>query len=42
MANTFQGVDDQSGLIEEVLEPGGRLIVVNWQDRARETTTVGS
>jgi protein-L-isoaspartate O-methyltransferase len=44
VANTFHGVDDQSGLVEqavEVIESGGRLIVVNWHERPRETTTVG-
>lgn len=45
VANTFHGVDDQSGLIEQAfqaIEPGGNLIVVNWYDRPRETTTVGT
>ncbi len=45
VANTFHGVGDQSGLVErafEAIESGGRLIVVNWHERPRETTTVGS
>jgi protein-L-isoaspartate O-methyltransferase len=44
VANTFHGVDDQPDFVEqavEVIESGGRLIVVNWHDRPRETTTVG-
>ncbi len=44
VANTFHGVDDQSGLVEQAfdaIESGGRLIVVNWHERPRETTTVG-
>ncbi|QLH76644.1 class I SAM-dependent methyltransferase [Halosimplex rubrum] len=44
VANTFHGVDDQAGLVEqafEAIESGGRLIVVNWHERPRETTTVG-
>jgi SAM-dependent methyltransferase len=43
IANTFHGVDDQRGLIEqaaEALAPGGRLIVINWRDTPREATTV--
>ena len=43
VANTFHGVDDQPGLVEQAfdaIEPGGRLVVVNWHDRPRETTTV--
>jgi len=43
VANTFHGVDDRSGLVEQAfdaIEPGGRLVVVNWHDRPRETTTV--
>ncbi len=45
VANTFHGVDDQSGLVEQAfraIEPGGSLIVVNWHERPRETTTVGT
>ncbi len=45
VANTFHGVDDQSGLVEQafrVIEPGGSLVIVNWHDRPRETTTVGT
>lgn len=43
VANTLHGVDDQSGFIRQAfraIEPGGRLLVVNWHDRPRETTTV--
>lgn len=45
IANTFHGVDDQQGIIEqaaEALEPGGRLTIINWHDTPRETTTVGA
>jgi ubiquinone/menaquinone biosynthesis C-methylase UbiE len=45
VANTFHGVDDQSGLVEQayqVIEPGGSLAVVNWHERPREATTVGN
>jgi len=44
VANTFHGVDDRSGLVEQAfgaIEPGGSLIVVNWHERPRENTTVG-
>ncbi|ELZ41219.1 type 11 methyltransferase/S-adenosylmethionine-dependent methyltransferase 3-like protein 1 [Halorubrum californiense DSM 19288] len=44
VANTFHGVDDRPGFVEEAfeaIEPGGSLIVVNWRDRPREATTVG-
>ncbi|WP_436930914.1 class I SAM-dependent methyltransferase [Halosimplex halobium] len=44
VANTFHGVDDQPDFVEqafEAVESGGRLVVVNWHDRPRETTTVG-
>lgn len=43
VGSTFHGVDDRSGFVAEVraaLRPDGRLIVLNWQDRPRETTTV--
>ncbi|MEF8814974.1 MAG: class I SAM-dependent methyltransferase, partial [Halovenus sp.] len=43
VANTLHGVDDQPGFIRQAfraIEPGGRLLVVNWHDRPRETTTV--
>ncbi|KAA9396528.1 class I SAM-dependent methyltransferase [Haloarcula sp. CBA1130] len=45
VANTFHGVDDQSGLVEQAfraIEPGGSLVVVNWHERPRETTTIGT
>lgn len=43
VANTFHGVDDRHGFIEQafdVIAPGGSLIIVNWHDQSRETTTV--
>jgi len=43
VANTLHGVDDRRGFVEsafDAVEPGGRLVVVNWRDRPRETTTV--
>lgn len=43
IANTLHGVDDQSGFIGQAfraIEAGGSLLVVNWHDRPRETTTV--
>jgi SAM-dependent methyltransferase len=43
VANTFHGVDDADSFVEStmaVLAEGGRFVVVNWQDRPRETTTV--
>lgn len=45
IANTFHGIDDREEIVEQVfdsLTPGGRLVVVNWLDRPRETTTVAS
>jgi len=44
LANAFHGVDDRDALVREVeasLRPGGRFVVVNWEDRPREETTVG-
>ena len=44
IANTFHGVEATDALVEEAFEalgPGGRFVVVNWQDRPRETTTAG-
>lgn len=43
VANTLHGVDDPVGLVREVfdaLEPAGRLVVVNWHDRPRESSVV--
>jgi SAM-dependent methyltransferase len=43
MANVFHGVPDQtrlSGLVAQVLAPGGTFAVVNWHQRPREATTV--
>lgn len=43
VANTFHGIEDPKRFVAEavdVLSPDGRLIVVNWHQRAREETTV--
>ncbi|UCH74425.1 MAG: class I SAM-dependent methyltransferase [Rhodospirillales bacterium] len=43
IANTFHGVPDQTGLVRAVariLNPDGRLAVVNWHTRPREETPV--
>ena len=43
LANTFHGIDDQSGFVRQAydsLRPGGRFVVVNWRDLPRETTSV--
>lgn len=43
LANVFHGVDDADGLVQQAfdsLRPGGRLVVINWCDLARETTTI--
>jgi SAM-dependent methyltransferase len=43
VANTLHGVGDLGGFLAEafdVLEPGGRLVVVNWHDQPRAETTV--
>jgi len=43
VANTLHGVDDQSGFIRQAFRAigaSGSLLVVNWHDRPRETTTV--
>lgn len=43
LANVFHGVSDKPRLaraIHAALKPGGRLAIVNWHARARETTTV--
>lgn len=43
IANTFHGVDDKGGFVQQAvdsLRSGGRLIIVNWHDLPRETTTV--
>ena len=45
IANTFHGVEAPTAFAEQVfrsLRPGGRFLVVNWQDRpATETTVLG-
>jgi len=43
LANTFHGVDETARVVRAVfdsLRPGGSFVVVNWQDRPREQTTV--
>jgi SAM-dependent methyltransferase len=43
IANTFHGIDDRNGVVEQAFEslaPDGRLVVVNWRALPRETTTV--
>jgi SAM-dependent methyltransferase len=43
LANALHGVEETGELVREVsdsLRPGGRFVVVNWEDLDRETTTV--
>jgi SAM-dependent methyltransferase len=43
MANAFHGVPDKLRLarsVHDILKPGGKFAVVNWQDRPREETQV--
>jgi SAM-dependent methyltransferase len=43
IANTFHGIEDPDPVlaaVADVLAPGGRLLVINWRDQPRETTTV--
>jgi SAM-dependent methyltransferase len=43
LANAFHGVPDRPRLacaVREALRPGGRFVIVNWHQRAREETTV--
>lgn len=43
MANTFHGIDEPAPFVRQAFEslrPGGRFIVVNWQDVPREETRV--
>ena len=43
IANTFHGVEDPAPFLDGVtatLTEGGRFVVVNWEDRPRERTTV--
>jgi SAM-dependent methyltransferase len=43
IANTFHGIEEKTGFIQQAvdaLRPAGRFIIVNWDDRPRETTTV--
>ena len=44
IANSFHGVQNLTGFVDDVastLAEDGRVTVVNWRDRPRETTTVG-
>ncbi|MBZ0217450.1 MAG: class I SAM-dependent methyltransferase [Fimbriimonadaceae bacterium] len=43
IANTFHGVQDKTALakaVRQVLKPGGRFVIVNWHQIAREQTVV--
>lgn len=43
IANTFHGIETPAAFVEDVvaiLADGGRFVVINWQDRPRETTTM--
>jgi len=43
VANTFHGIEHPTPFLEEVtgvLAEDGRLVVVNWRDRPRETTVI--
>jgi SAM-dependent methyltransferase len=43
VANTFHGIDDQAGFVQnafDAIEPDGSLVIINWHERPRETTTV--
>ncbi|QLD86466.1 class I SAM-dependent methyltransferase [Natronomonas halophila] len=43
LANAFHGISDPEAFAAEAFEalaPGGRFLVVNWQDRPRTETTV--
>ena len=43
LANTFHGVNDRTAFatsVRDVLETDGRFVVVNWQGRPPEKTTV--
>jgi ubiquinone/menaquinone biosynthesis C-methylase UbiE len=43
LANAFHGVPDRPRLaraVREALRPGGRFVIVNWHQRAREETPV--
>ncbi|AFK19173.1 methyltransferase domain-containing protein [Haloferax mediterranei ATCC 33500] len=43
IANAFHGIEDHDAFVREiasVLAEGGRLVVVNWRDLPRETTTI--
>jgi len=43
IANTFHGVEDHAGLLEEVttiLADIGRFIIINWRDLPKEQTTI--
>lgn len=43
IANTFHGIESSATVLEEivaVLTSDGRIIVINWRDLPRETTTI--
>lgn len=43
LANTFHGIEDKAGFVQQAfdaLRSEGRLVIVNWHDLPRETTTV--
>ena len=43
IANLLHGIDEPADIVRQAtdaLSPGGRLVVVNWHDRPRETTTI--
>jgi len=43
IANTFHGIDQVSPIVQQSFEslcPGGRFVLVNWQDLPRETTPI--
>lgn len=43
LANALHGVEETEELVRQAfdsLRPGGRFVIVNWEDRERETTTI--
>ncbi|WP_328767098.1 class I SAM-dependent methyltransferase [Haloarcula nitratireducens] len=43
MANTFHGIDETAAFVQQAFEslhPGGRFVVINWEDSPREATTI--
>jgi SAM-dependent methyltransferase len=44
VANTFHGIDEQAKFVQnafDTIEPDGSLVIINWHEQPRETTTVG-